>query len=295
MLKIKQSAIRKGIINFLNNQQEAIDGLAGYEDRVRLSKMLWQNKKKSNARKSVFKGIEKELQKIAVGSNSYCNYCEANIGSNIEHIYPRGLYPSKTFDWDNFLWACNQCNGRHKVAQFQIFQSPQSSQVINLVKDYSFTPPLNDDAVFINPRYDNPMDYLKLNLETAVFEIIADDVHSREYIRSDYTLSILKLNLRKGLLHDRKMAIEKYKKLFISYLSANYSSSFSALHHCIGQMNYTVGNLSFEEEKMKFCLFIKNEILTGNHLTVWKEMQKQSYENSFFNDLFSKHPPALKW
>ena len=71
MLKIKQSAIRKGIINYLNNQQSTIDSLLIYEDQVRHSKMLWQNKKKSNARKSVFKSIEKELQKIAVGKNSY--------------------------------------------------------------------------------------------------------------------------------------------------------------------------------------------------------------------------------
>jgi uncharacterized protein (TIGR02646 family) len=295
MLKIKQSAIRKGIINFLNNQQNTIDCLPGYEDRVRHSKILWQNKKKSNARKSVFKSIEKELQNIAVGRDSYCNYCEANIGSNIEHIYPRGLYPCKTFDWENFLWACNQCNGRHKVAQFQIFESPQSSQIINLIKDYSFTPPLNDDAVFINPRADNPMDYLRLNLDTAVFEIISEDVHSRQFKRSDYTLKVLKLNLRTGLLNDRIKAIGKYKSLFNRFLNAKKSISLTELNTCIADVDFKIGNHSFDEEKNRLCLFLKDEILSKNHQTVWKEMQKQYFGNSILKDMFSQYPQALNW
>jgi uncharacterized protein (TIGR02646 family) len=41
-------------------------------------------------------------------------FCEcipdiSNFGE-IEHFYPKNLYPDKTFEWDNLFWSCKRCN-----------------------------------------------------------------------------------------------------------------------------------------------------------------------------------------
>lgn len=213
MLTTQKLYPRKGILNHLKKLQESIDCLPSYEDRVRLSKTKWLQKKKSKAHKVAFEGVEKVLKKMAIGDLQFCNYCEANIGSSIEHIFPRGLFPDKTFQWDNFLWACNQCNGVHKHAQFQVFENPESANTIDLKKDYKFVEPPNSDAVLINLRQENPLDFLELNLDTGLYEIRSKNTDSRAYKKAAYTLLTLKLNDRKGLLHDRKATIARLTEL----------------------------------------------------------------------------------
>ncbi|MCH2021565.1 MAG: hypothetical protein MK207_03700 [Saprospiraceae bacterium] len=295
MLKVRDISIPKGVLNHLLNQQSKIDIITDYEQKVRLSKTLWQNKKKSNAQKSAFNRIEKELQKIAIGSSGYCNYCEANIGTNIEHVYPRGLFPGKTFLWDNYLWACKQCNGRHKVAQFAVFESLNSSKRIKLVKDYNFIPPPNDDTVFINPRVDNPMDYIKLDLQSGLFQIIEKNANSRAYKRAKYTLEVLQLNLREGLIEDRKKAIKNYFVLFQNYLKIQNADSLEVLKKCLTDTNYRLANVSLEFEKSRLSLLFQKSILSQKHLTVWKEMQRQAANLEVLKTMFDEFPEALKW
>ncbi len=263
MLKTNPIPIRKGILSHLKKQQDAIDALPTYEQQVKYAKALWQSKKKSNSQKSAFKRIEKELQKIAVGGQ-YCNYCEANKGTNIEHIYPKGLFPNKTFVWENYLWACKQCNGRHKVSQFQIFETPQSAKVLNLVANQQFQRPPNEDAVFINPRVDNPLDYFQLDLETGLFNVLAADNHARAYKRAAYTLDILQLNARKGLVEARQVAYQSYLETLESYINRP--------------------NIATQKE-----------IITQAHPTVWKEMQRQAESIALLKDLFLQIPEALYW
>ena len=295
MLKIRQIPIPKGVLNHLHKQQDKMDALIDYEQQVRLSNTLWQNKKKNNAHKSAFNRVEKELQKIAIGTAGYCNYCEANIGSTIEHIYPRGLFPGKTFLWENYLWACKQCNGRHKVSQFQVFESAHSTNIINLVKDYNFIPPPNDDAVFINPRVDDPMDYIKLDFDSGLFEIISNNVNSRAYIRAKYTLEVLQLNLREGLVQDRKKAIKDYLVLFQQYLNIQNSDSLEELIRCLTSTNYSLENDSLELEKSRLGLLVQKTILSQKHRTVWKEMQRQVANLKMLETMFESFPEALNW
>lgn len=270
MLQTKKLPVRNGILHHLKKLQDGLNALPTYKEQVLEAKVLWQNKKKSGAQKSAFNRIEKELQKMVMGANACCAYCEENIGNNIEHIYPKGLYPNKTFVWQNFLWSCNQCNGTHKVAQFQIFESPNSAKIINLVSNYQFVAPLNDDAVFINPHVDNPLDYFRLNLETGLLEIIAQDQSSRAYKRADYTLKMLQLNQRKALVLARQKAYQNYVFLLENYIQ-NYSSN------------------------SKKCLLIQRQILSSKHPTVWKEMQRQYLEIPKLQALFGQVKEALEW
>ena len=48
-------------------------------------------------------------------SNNKCAYCECKLQQSdsyceVEHFYPKSIYPSKVIDWDNLLPSCKRCN-----------------------------------------------------------------------------------------------------------------------------------------------------------------------------------------
>ncbi|MDM8552202.1 retron system putative HNH endonuclease, partial [Desulfobacterales bacterium HSG2] len=47
-------------------------------------------------------------------TNGKCVFCESYIENvdytNIEHFYPKSLYPKFTFKWSNLFPACRKCN-----------------------------------------------------------------------------------------------------------------------------------------------------------------------------------------
>jgi uncharacterized protein (TIGR02646 family) len=54
-----------------------------------------------------------------------CAYCESKITAvtygQIEHFYPKSLYPKQTFDWQNLLLSCDICNDKgHKGERFPL-------------------------------------------------------------------------------------------------------------------------------------------------------------------------------
>lgn len=56
----------------------------------------------------------KHKEKLMEEFDGKCAYCDSKIGisshANVEHFYPKSLYPEKTFDIDNLLIACQICN-----------------------------------------------------------------------------------------------------------------------------------------------------------------------------------------
>lgn len=292
MIKTNPTTIRKGILNHLQKLQAEIDALPTYKAQVKKAKVLWQNKKKTNAQKAAFNRVEKELQKIAIGIPNYCNYCEANIGTCIEHVYPRGLYPNKTFIWENYLWTCKQCNGKHKVSQFQIFESPKTAKTINLVKDYNFIPPPNDDAVFINPRVDNPLDYLELDLESGLFQHKEKNPTTRAYKRASYTLETLQLNARKGLVANRQKNYLIYQNLLQQYIDIKKSPSIEVLK-AIYPLSKHTAQLPFESQKKQATLDLQKTLLNQAHPTIWLEMQRQVSDIPSLQKLFLQAPELL--
>lgn len=295
MIKTNSLPIRKGILNHLKKLQAEIDALPSYKQQVKQAKILWQTKKKTNAQKAIFNRVEKELKKIAIGDAHYCNYCEANVGTTIEHVYPRGLYPNKTFIWENYLWTCKNCNGKHKISQFEIFATPTSAQTINLVKDYTFTPPPNDDAVFINPRVENPLHYLKLNLESGLFSVIEQNETTRAYKRAVYTLKVLQLNKRTELIKKRQQAYLKYINLLTQYIKVQQATSKEKLVCTPKQTMSNFSRYNLAEQKSYLSINTQKMLLHQAHPTVWKEMQRQSSNVPILSKLFQQVPETLNW
>lgn len=49
-------------------------------------------------------------------SNDKCAYCESDLTKpvafmEVEHFFPKSLYPKLVVDWDNLLPSCKRCNG----------------------------------------------------------------------------------------------------------------------------------------------------------------------------------------
>ncbi len=58
--------------------------------------------------------IEKALMESSHGK---CCYCECRLGQEgkymeVEHYWPKSIYPESVADWDNLLPSCKRCNGK---------------------------------------------------------------------------------------------------------------------------------------------------------------------------------------
>lgn len=91
--------------------------------------------------KSVWKQsyITKSLLEMSFGK---CCFCETNINEEskymeVEHFYPKSLYPDEVVQWDNLLPICKRCN---------IAKSNHDTKL----------------EPIINPVIDNPKDHLKI-------------------------------------------------------------------------------------------------------------------------------------
>lgn len=95
-----------------------------------------------------FKEVKEKLRDMCPGIER-CMYCEDSAGTDIEHFYPKDTYPSKAFEWDNYLLACSTCNSNYKRDQFPL--GPE------------------DQPLLINPVEEEPGDHISLSPKTGKY------------------------------------------------------------------------------------------------------------------------------
>lgn len=297
MLKIISSTISPTTQTHLNNQQADINGQASYEEQVNRAATLWNGKEGSIPKKAAFLEIKAKLTENAVGEH-YCNYCEHNEHSDIEHIYPKGLYPNKAFVWENYMWACKKCNSGLKLDKFKIFNPLGSSTIQDITPQHNprtYVQPPNEDALLVNPRVDTPLDYLFLDLNSGILIAHPNLTAPRDIERANYTLELLKIDIREGLKKARIIARKGFINSLKRYIIAKKATSFAELEECMEELHPVTFIDSLEVEKTTTCSSIKADILTRNHPTVWKEMQRQHIQIPKLTKLFSQAPEALEW
>ncbi|WP_165953799.1 HNH endonuclease [Streptomyces sp. 8K308] len=97
---------------------------------------------------------------MAAGIDS-CMFCGNHLGSDIDHFRPKSRFPLRTFDWDNHLLVCAECNRR----KGDVFPG------------------------LIDPTTEDPFDHLHLQL--------ADGRYLALTPKGESTIDILKLNVRR--------------------------------------------------------------------------------------------------
>jgi len=200
----------------LQQKQALIDAVPDYSDRVDLANNYWTNRK-NNAAFNGTDGVKAVLMAMCHGLQRCC-YCEDSLGDEIEHIFPKALFPEKTFVWENYLFACGGCNSP-KSSKYAIFDSSGTFHQLVAPKDKTLRaqPPTPYISAVINPREDNPMDFWELDLTDFTFRITVT-AGSSNYQKANYTLNeLLYLNNRENLVQGRATAYIHFKNLVYTY------------------------------------------------------------------------------
>lgn len=93
----------------LARRQANVTGLARNDPGI---KAAWDGYRKTKAREELVTALRGLF-------HEKCAYCENIIARDVEHFYPKSLYPKRMFKWVNLLWACKNCN-TDKLASFPL-------------------------------------------------------------------------------------------------------------------------------------------------------------------------------
>lgn len=269
MIQLQNIDLSEKAVTQLEKYHEKVNEKLTFEAKVLEAKKVWDGASKKN---QTFKEIKKKLNQMCSGSQRCC-YCEDAPADEIEHIAPKNIYPLLCFSWSNYLYACGPCNGP-KNNQFAVFlDSNGSFQDITPPKGTYPIPP-NGTKVLIDPRVENPMDFMILDINGGTFRFapISEDTNSQEYKKAEYTIKVLRLNEREYLIESRETAFGSYRARLIEYTKSKKEGAKK------GQLQ-------------KMITGIKSE----RHITVFKEMQRQYRDYELFADLFDSIPEALTW
>lgn len=290
MIQLNYKILTQNALDHLASKQKQVNDLPDFEAKAKKADALW------SPSTAAFDEIKQTLREMCLGI-VLCVYCEFNEATDIEHIYPKKLYPEKTFIWENYVLACGKCNRLHKSDKFKIFNPQNSANVEDVTLPRgTYNQPANDDALFINQRKENPMDFLELDLreKTLIFDTIFSE-NTREYERAKYTIELLGLNTRGDLVSARKRELKFFVDRLEKYVNAKKSNDFQELKNAVdddyGSIDETV---IFLIEKERIIEAIKTDI-SENINTVWKELVRQRASLPKTNRLLNDAPEAVNW
>ena len=290
MLHLKNKPLPKHAQDHLNTLQKEIDSIStGVKDQAIKASKLWDNKAPKE-----FDVIHKTLFSMAIGEG-ICNYCEQSEGHDTEHIQPKSHFPSQAFNWENYLLACPKCNRVDKLDKAYAFSPAGSNTSVKLKRGQ--LPPSQDFAM-IQPRLEDPMNIMLLDLDTFEFKVNAEkvDFDSRDFHKVENTLEILRLNNRSTLVKNRKTAFGNFKRLLKEYAGVKESTDFEQINEVTEGSPALQQQKGFETEKSRVLQSLKEAVLTSEHLTVWYEMLRQRHKlPPRIQNLLSKAPETLSW
>jgi hypothetical protein len=87
-----------------------------YDEQIALAKTNFKHK--NHNKNATFNDVKQAPTEMSSGAKR-CFYCEDSAADEIVNIEPKDLFPEKTFDFGNYLYACGFCH-RLKSNQFVI-------------------------------------------------------------------------------------------------------------------------------------------------------------------------------
>lgn len=249
-----------------------------FEQRVAAAKEEWGIKTGTVAKKAVFDEIRDLLTKACWGARR-CNYCEDSVADEIEHFRPKDWYPDVAFVWSNYLYACGPCNGP-KNNRFPIFPIAGDATVKELYrkKGAPAVAPQPGDPVLIDPRVEDPMAFLFLDIQGDLKFAPRSDLptDSREHARARWTIDVLHLNDRDDLVRARTTTRDALRLALVAAFLAKVSpAEVPAGADPIGDAQRTVKGTP--------------------HRFVWEEIVRHRTTVSLYDKLFKDVPEALTW
>lgn len=265
MIKLSNTRLAAATSTRLRDWQLEVDQSGDYAKQVAAAKEKF-GRRTGNA---AFDDIRLALERMCRGPRR-CGYCEDSVADEVEHINPKDLYPELVFVWSNYLFSCGPCNGG-KNNLFAIFTRAGSFKDISRRRNDPVLPPEKGEPALINPRREEAMEWIQLDLLSFFFVPIAAP-GSQEFIRAEYTINVLKLNSRAFLVRARERAFENYRARLVEYIVKREQ----------GASRTTL-------------LRLRDGLRRESHPTVWLEMKRQHAAILELNDLFTEAPEALDW
>lgn len=279
MIKLPSLSPKVSTLADLVTYQQTVDTAGTFQQQSHKAKSEFSARNKIG--NTAFDDIKEKLSDMCAGARR-CAYCEDSMADEVEHIYPKTLYPSKCFQWGNYLYACGPCNGP-KNNKFAIFRNDNGQfQDVSPKLRQPIVQPVSGRAVMIDPRTENGMDFCILDLN-GTFKFTINPAllsGSDDYRRADYTFNeILRLNdQREALRKARKVAYDNYSARLYKYDGLKKAGVNQGI--------------------------LDNQILgiqTEAHPTVWKEIQRYHQHgwlarvDADLNVLMVANPEALTW
>ena len=265
MVHLPDPGLDSAATNALNEYQRQVDAAGTYEKRVASAKRWFSRRNRSS--NSTFRMVRESLTRMCSGAQR-CVYCEDSVGDEVEHIQPKDLYPCLVFVWANYVYACGRCNGG-KNNKFAIILADRLVDVTRPLGGPVVAPEPGAPA-FLNPRVEDPLDYLDLDLEGTFMVLARDDLPDIDRERAEFTIETLKLN-RDVLLQARATAFGSYHARLHEYVSVREVITAEGRDRLVDNLK------------------------TMPHVTVWAEMKRQRSFVPDLDELFSRAPEALGW
>jgi uncharacterized protein (TIGR02646 family) len=268
MFRVPDMDLPNRVHGVLSRWQKEIDDLKTYADKVALGKKKFSPRR---SKTKTFESVCQALTDMCAGARR-CMYCEDSCADEVEHIKPKDIYPEYVFVWENYLYACGQCNTR-KNNQYAVFNSTTGRLTeVSRKRNDPVVPPVKGEHVFIDPRIDDPFRFMTLELRQTFYFLPLATLNQLDRQRAQYTIDILQLNNREVLRQARQEAYGSYRARLTEYLA---HKEHGASVHDLQLLIDAIKNMS--------------------HPTVWLEMQRQSDKIPELADLFNRAPEALNW
>lgn len=263
MYKLPEIDLSKTDSDSLKALQQTVDDAGSYAAQVSKAKESFAAKPSG-----LFTKIRKELSTMA-GDLVRCAYCEDSCADEIEHVRPKDFFPDQTFVWENYVFSCGPCNSG-KRNQYPVNVAGNVLELHQHRKTHGFVRPPSGLCLFIDPRKEDPLQFLWLDILAGTFMILPLDEDDAEISsRADSTISILRLN-REMLRKARENAYGGYRDR-------------------LAQLARRIDEGAPDEE----IASRKADITRSPHRTVWLEMKRQNALIPDIKKLFAKVPVAL--
>jgi uncharacterized protein (TIGR02646 family) len=267
MIKIADLELPDEASRLLKQYQAEVDRADDYGARVNAAKSEF---KRRNIRSNpAFVAVRAQLTGMCSGIGR-CMYCEDAPADEVEHHRPKDLYPELVFAWRNFLYACGPCNGP-KNNRFAVIDGC-TGEVVDVARGRHapMIPPAPGAPALLDPRREDPLDYLMLDLRDTFEFSPYPDLDSVGQQRAEYTIEVLRLNQRDQLAAARENAFGGYRARLREYVQRRSEGATP-------------------EELTR----LKAGFRTSPHVTVWVEMQRQHRYHPVLAELFAATPEAL--
>lgn len=267
MIRLRETTLPANTAAELAAFAAEVTGLSAHGARVEHAATLWARKNRQDNK--TFRVVRQLAFEMCSGPRR-CGWCEDSCADELDHILPKYHYPERAFIWLNLLASCGKCNSDKRDAA-AVFESADDHRWTRLTRSEPPRPPPAGISALIDPRVEDPLEFLELDLAGSFVFGPHLDADARTEARARFTIEALRLNERDYLIDARRAAFKAFWGILTRAVQAH------------------------EQGRPEEVAEERRAIALQNHPTVWAEMKRQRTYFPELANLFDRLPEALDW